>query len=345
MLILLESALSSRMALTNRPFEMSRRLRFVCAVLAVALGLSGCAGHVSKQPPVTTGPFLVGYLPDYDGNYADFARTLNLARLTHLMLAFGHAPMCSGTCTAQSDMTISLQQSDADIAALVNSAHSAGLKVMISLGGGDSAGDASISQFYRAGLSTSFAAAIDTWVTAHNLDGVDVDIEDPSTMGAPYGAFVSALARRMHAEGKILSAAVAPYLEPGIPDSALAQFDLLNVMTYSTYAQAQSDLGYYADRKGVAPNRLILGVPFFATADGNTSVTYAQLLAAYPNAWQTDEVSGGSLDGGVAFDYVGESTMARETKLGATYGGIMIWELSQDAAPPHSLLDVIRKNI
>ena len=37
--------------------------------------------------------------------------------------------------------------------------------------------------------------------------------------------------------------------------------------------------------------------------------------------------------------------MAQETQLGARYGGIMIWELTQDAGGPHSLLSVIQKNL
>jgi hypothetical protein len=91
---------------------------------------------------------------------------------------------------------------------------------------------------------------------------------------------------------------------------------------------------------------MTLGVPFFAqSADGNIEETYSTVLAAYPDAWQTDVVSGGSLDGGIALYYVGEATMAKETKLGTQYGGIMIWELSQDGLPPHSLLNVIQNNL
>jgi hypothetical protein len=37
--------------------------------------------------------------------------------------------------------------------------------------------------------------------------------------------------------------------------------------------------------------------------------------------------------------------MAQETQLGVQYGGISIWELAQDAQPPHSLLNVIQNNL
>ena len=317
------------------------------AALAALSGIAGCAS-VHNFVPTSPNPAarLVGYVSCYDGSYAARAATLNFSRMTHLLLAFGTANRCDGLCTANSDMTLSLDQDDADLATLVAAAHAAGVKVMISLGGGDWAADATISQFYNAGLSVPFAAAIDQYVTAHNLDGVDVDMEDPSNMGAPYGDFILALAARLHPEGKFLTAAVASYLGSVIPHAALAQFDFLNVMIYSNYVDASGELQYFSSVKAIAPEKLVLGVPFFgSTANWTREESYATILAAYPDAWQKDEVSGGSLDNGITLDYVGESTMAQETQLGARYGGIMIWELTQDAGGPHSLLSVIQKNL
>jgi GH18 family chitinase len=96
----------------------------------------------------------------------------------------------------------------------------------------------------------------------------------------------------------------------------------------------------------VPKDQIVLGVPFFgSTADDSKEEDYKTIYAAYPNAWQVDMVGGGSLDDGKAFRYAGEDTMKQETLLGKQYGGIMIWELSQDGAPPHSLLNVIQKNL
>lgn len=317
------------------------------AAVAVLDFWCGCSSGVinGPSPSSATAPRLVGYLPDYHASYATYATTLDFTRMTHLILAFGHAPLCSGTCTAESDMTLSLEQNDAAIAALVTAAHRRGVQVLISLGGGDDPGDATISQFYNAGLSTQFAAAIDAYVAAHNLDGVDVDIENAATMGAPYGDFVAALVARLHPEGKLVTVATGPYLQKAIPNGVLNECDFVNVETYSTLAQAQSDLKFYTNL-GVAPGKLVLGVPFFGiSADGSVLASYAAILSAYPDAWQADEVSGGTLDGGVALHYVGEATMAQETKLGAQYGGIMVWELTEDAAAPHSLLQVIEADL
>jgi GH18 family chitinase len=267
----------------------------------------------------------VGYLLDSRGSFATFAKSIDFAKLTQVNLAFA---------SAASDMTFSLGQSDADIATFVAAAHAAGVKVAASVGEGP--GDANLSQFYNAGQSDALVASLDQYLTDHDLDGVDVDVEDPDNMGAPYADFVSALVKRLRPKGVVITAAVARYLQDAMPDSALRQFDCINDMIYSPdVSGAKSELDYYVQTKGVPANGITLGVPFFGT--GNTWPDYSQILSQYPDAWQMDMVGG--------FTYVGEATMAAETELGKQYGGVMIWQLAGDAPPPHSLLDVIRNNL
>jgi GH18 family chitinase len=289
-------------------------------------------------------PLLVGYLPDYDGSYADFAKTLDFHKMTHLYLAFGLPPWCDGSCTPSSDMTFSLGQTDAAIKKLVDAAHGAGVKVILSIGGGG--GDQQILQFYNAGLSRPLVQSLNRYVRQHNLDGVDLDIEDPDNMGEPYADFVDALVAEFRPQGKVVTAAVAEYLQSAMPDRALHKFDWVNVMNYSDMADAREAMDFYANTKHVPKGRITLGVPFFGqSGDGNIEETYSTILAAYPDAWDRDSVSGGSLDGGITLYYVGEQTMAEETRLGMKYGGVMVWELSQDVSGAHSLLAVIRRNL
>lgn len=263
------------------------------------------------------------------------------------MLAFGLPPLCKGACTAKSDMTFSLNQTDADIDTLVTAAHAAGLRVMLSIGGGDDSSDRRISQFYNAGLSTQLAASLDRYLTAHNLDGADVDMEDPTNMGPDYEAFVTAVIAKLHPEGKSVTAAVAQWLQTQnvMSNSTLHQFDFVNVMVYSNLSDCRNDLAYFSSL-GEPASQMTLGAPFFGQSeDGSLAETYATILAAYPKAWQSDEVSGGALDGGATLYYVGDATMAEEAQLGKQYGGVAIWELSQDAPAPHSLLDVIQNHL
>ena len=312
-----------------------------------SVGSAGTVGNfnwfmVSTASASTTK--LVGYIPDYNGSWTNYAQSINFSKMTHLNLAFGNPPQCSGTCTASSNMAFGLGQSDTEIANLVNAAHAAGVKVLLSVGGGG--GDQLIIQFFNAGLSTQLVNSLDSYVKAHNLDGVDVDIEDPNNLGANYSTFVNAVIAKFHPEGKTVTAAVAQYLQSSMQDSTLHQFDFVNIMTYSTYANAVSDLNYYSGTKSVPRSQMTLGVAFFGgNSDGSIEEEYNTILAAYPNAWQSDSVCCGSLDGGTTFNYTGESSMAQETQLGKQYGGIMIWELTGDAPAPHSLLNVIQNNL
>ncbi|MGO8717887.1 MAG: glycosyl hydrolase family 18 protein [Acidobacteriaceae bacterium] len=351
-----------------------RNLVSIAAAAALAIGISGCGLHRSTTPvaaapaatapalakasnptcpslsaqalPLNPAPLLVGYFfADKGKHYADYAKQINFAEMTHLYLAFGVPPKCDGICTASSDMDFSIQgQSDADIAAIVAAAHAAGVIVVLSIGGGG--GDQRIIQFYNAGLSVELVNSLDKFVAAHGFDGVDLDIEDPSNMGAPYGTLVNALIEKFHTEGKIVTAAVAKYLQSSMPDAALHQFDFINVMNYSSYDAAAGLLRFYAVDEKVPRDKIVLGVPFFGSnSDDSKEESYQTILAAYPNAWKVDLAGGGPLDDGQAFRYVGEATMARETLLGEYYGGIMIWQILGDAPAPHSLLNVIQNNL
>jgi chitinase len=323
------------------------RSNAIAIILAICVVVSpfqlACAGQIDHAPDR---PMLVGYLPCYKGQSFDsYAGRLDLTKMTHLNLAFGNPPKCDGVCTAQSSMDFSIKgQTDADVDSVVTKAHAVGVKVLLSIGGGG--GDQMILQFYNAGLSVALIASLDKYMTTHHLDGVDVDIEDPSNMGAPFDVFVNALVGRFRPKGWLVTAAVAKYLQDSMPDSALHLFDFINVMNYSSYSSAAAQLQYYAEEKHVSKDKIVLGVPFFATNSGDSKEEdYAVILTAYPNAWRAEMVGGGNLDDGQSFHYVGEDTMARETLLGKQYGGIMIWELLADAPEPHSLMKVIEKNL
>jgi chitinase len=321
--------------------------RIVAAALAICFAWSSsCLALAAPASDTLSSPLLVGYFPCYKGvSFSDYTNKLDFRRMTHLNLAFGNPPKCEGACTARSNMDFSIQgQTDADITALVAAAHAAGVKVLISIGGGG--GDQKILQFYNAGLSDALVISLDKYVKAHKLDGVDLDIEDPSNMGAPFAVFVQALIDKFHPEGRLVTAAVAKYLQDSMPDSALHQFDFINVMNYSSYSAAVTALQFYSVQKAVPKNKIVLGLPFFAqNLDDSKEEDYGAILAAYPNAWRVDMVGGGAFDDGQVFNYVGESTMTQEILLAKQYGGVMIWQLLGDAPDPHSLLHLVQNNL
>ena len=328
----------------TRPARNHRHIIMRIAMAAVLACTSASAAYPAVD--AASAPLLVGYFPCYKGvAFSGYASKLDFHKMTHLNLAFGNPPKCNGPCTLQSDMQFSIKgQTDADITALVAAAHAAGVKVLISIGGGG--GDQMILQFYNAGLSDPLVNSLDRYMRAHNIDGVDLDIEDPSNMGAPFGTFVQALVHKFRPQGKLVTAAVAKYLQDSMPDSALHQFDFINVMNYSSYNAAVTALNFYSIQKSVPKNKIVLGVPFFAQNLSDTKEEdYQSILAAYPNAWRVDMVGGGAFDDGQVFNYVGEATMTQEIQLAKQYGGVMIWQLLSDAPDPHSLLHLIQNNL
>jgi chitinase len=74
-------------------------------------------------------------------------------------------------------------ETDSDIDAIVRKAHAAGVKVAASIGGGG--GDQRIIQFHNASFSAPLAASLGLFVSAHHLDGVDLDIEGSKQHGRP----------------------------------------------------------------------------------------------------------------------------------------------------------------
>lgn len=317
----------------------------VITVLSMAWSFCSTSYAAAKLVPKAA-PRLVAYVADYKGvSFTDYSKQIDFTRITHINLAFGNPPKCDGKCTSRNDIAFAVKdQADADVKRMVATAHASGVKVLLSIGGGG--GDQLIIQFYNAGLSKELVASLNKYVTAHDLDGVDVDIEDPSNMGAPFAEFVTTLVAKLRPKGLLVTAAVAKYLQSSMPDSALHQFDFINVMNYSSYTSAVTALQFYAEDKKVPKNKIVLGVPFFGSNDEDTKEEdFRTILAAYPNAWRVDMVGGGSLDDGMAFHYVGATTMALETLLGKQYGGVMVWETMGDASTPHSLFQVIRGSL
>ena len=311
-------------------------------LLGSAMAMLSSRNDVITHSPATTAR-LVGYLPDYDVSYAEYARSYDFSGLTHLILSVDRIPSCDATLQ---DGTTSLSdhQSNADIAAIVQAAHARQVKVLVTYYGDATSLD--LQNCYDNGHTAALVDDIDLYVKSHNLDGVDLDVEDPGHLGTPYDAFVSVLETRMHGEGRIVTAAVSEWIQGGMLDQTLHSFDFINMMNYSTTEQALAMLRYYNVDHGEPASKIVLGVPFFGTGqDDSTTESYASILAAYPDAWSKDYVTGGSLENGMGFSYVGEASMARQTQIGKGYGGVMVWELSLDAPAPHSLLAIIKKNL
>ncbi|HEY1534154.1 MAG TPA: glycosyl hydrolase family 18 protein, partial [Polyangiaceae bacterium] len=130
-------------------------------------------------------------------------------------------------------------------------------------------------------------------------DGADIDIEKQTTaeVGPNYGTFVSKVIATLHPEGKLVTAAVAQYLQDYMPDATLHSFDFVNIMTYSSKTSDYTDdLNFYTSTKSMPKTQLVLGI-ISENDTPRTSVTTAKTL----------------------------------TTMSKSYGGAMLWDLAEDA--------------
>ncbi len=284
---------------------------------------------------------VIGYLPTYRFSVSS---QIDYCKLTHLNLCFGN-PDGAGNIIMPSINSV--------ITDAVND--NPNLVIMISLAG------AALSTQQASDWSKlidipknrpAFITKIVNYVLANNLDGVDIDLEW-SHVTSGYSDFVIELKAALDLEGKLLSAALPNQtLFANINQHALDAFDWINIMSYdltgpwasaspgqhSSYNFAQNGISFWKNTIGIAGDRLNLGLPFYGFDFVNTStvntVTYAQMVATDPNYVDLDKVGN--------MYYNGRTTIESKVVLAnKEVGGILIWELGQDAFNQYSLLTTI----
>ena len=282
---------------------------------------------------------VVGYVP-LGRTIPDFNK-VSFQRLTHLNIAFIN-PDSTGNLIVRDGFD-----------SLIQKAHEHKVKVLASIGGG------SFNPYYSSLLSDSnrkaFTGQLVQLVIDHKLDGLDVDIENDNIDGN-YEKFIVGLAEELRRIDKLLTAALATWNAHLISDAALEKFHFINVMSYdqtgpwrpnqpgphSTYAKAKEDLRYWRKTRKMPKRKLSLGVPFYGYCFGTKygeSMSYRDIITNFPGADQQDQVVP---DGGGIIHYNGLPTIKSKTALAVKKaGGIMIWQLLQDAEGNDSLLAAI----
>ncbi|MFM2194283.1 MAG: hypothetical protein EBX81_01145 [bacterium] len=317
--------------------------RFVGAAwstVALALVLIGCSvaatptASPSPTPILRTEPFkVVGYVtPAANIDAIDFSV------LTHINYSF-LIPRANGT-TRPFGAPNHLRK-------VVTQAKKHGVKVLIAVGGWGwdkefetLAADPAIRE--------KLAKRVADFCATYQLDGIDIDWEYPNAgaSAANFSALAAAFRSALPAGALVTAAVLADATDAeGISTDAVGQLDFINLMAYdgprndhSSYAMAERSITTWLAR-GIHPNKLVLGVPFYGRP-GNA--TYRTLLANDPATANGDRI----LYRGVEQNYNGPATIRRKTQLALERaGGIMIWELSQDARGDDSLLRVIGETV
>lgn len=343
--------------LLKKIMKVSRKSFLISALSSLTLGLLSQGALAQTK--------LIGYIPSYSGLTAVADRT-DFSKLTHVNIAFANptangaigndaGPMCmvsvSGGNVPKSDITY-----------VVNKAHAAGAKVLVSLAGGGlpaCAGDwKTLLRDSRTGLVNNIVS----FVNSLNLDGVDVDLEGDLLTAIDnagnYTPFIQALRNAL--PGKLVTAATDSYNGGMLPVSAIQYFDFVNIMSYdgagpgrnvggehSSYAKAQTDISTWLNR-GLPKSKLVLGVPFYGVGFNGmpAGIAFKDILANYGAAQAQSDVVGTRCATCAYITYNGIPTIQAKTQLAMDQGsGVMVWDLSQDASGSNSLLAAIRTKI
>ncbi|HEY0892152.1 MAG TPA: glycosyl hydrolase family 18 protein, partial [Cellvibrio sp.] len=256
--------------------------------------------------------------------------------------------------------------SAADVRYVIDKAQAAGVKVLASVAGGvipacSGNWETLLQPANRQALVDNLIAFMEEF----GLDGIDVDIEGwlltNIDNAGNYTPFIQALSAQLVARNKLLTCATASYVGGMIPVSSIPYFNFVNIMSYdalgpswgpagaqhSPYSMAVDHVNLWKNR-GLTKEQLVLGVPFYGYGFGTykSDYTYASILAEFGADAANKDLIGNACAGCNYITYNGAATIKAKTQLGLEHGsGIMIWELSQDAAGANSLLKVIDDEI
>ena len=324
---------------------MSGSRSFACAAQSFIAGLVLLWGIAPSQAQ----PKVVAYVPNWI-LLDSFSERIEYAKITHINIAFENPTNADGILSFNGQNEI-----------LIARAHTNHVKVLISIGGGAASADKALCNRYfdlqsevkRAG----FVSNLVEYVSRHDFDGLDVDIEGPS-IGKDYGAFIRDLSMALKAKGKLLTAALSKgYGGGNVPNSVFERLDFVNIMAYdgagywdpqspgqhSSFEFATNNVAYWLNR-GLPKDKAVLGVPFYGYGFGEAfrkeTYNYSKILAAYPGAEKVDRI-------GNTIWYNGIPTIAAKSRyvIEQGLGGIMIWSLDLDVQDERSLLSVIHKTL
>ncbi len=300
-------------------------------------GASG--GTAPLGPPALR---TVVYLPSYRGALSNWTSRIDGSRMSYVNLCFAEVGAQGGVSYA-----------DPDLDTFVTAAHAAGVKVCMAIGGGaiiDTGGP--FATVLQDGTREAFVDELVQYASTHQLDCIDVDLEG-NAVNSYYEAFVTSLATKLHGAGKEMTAAVGSWFGDRISTAAIQAFDFINVMAYDLHNpfaatepvqsasidEATAEVEYWIGR-GLSREKAVFGVPFYGfkwVAGKSEALTYAQILAGNPAAETSDQVD---LSGAVTY-LNSRTTIVAKAQLAKQYGGIMVWELGQDAPGDASLLKAI----
>lgn len=294
---------------------------------------------------------VIAYYPDWE-EYQE--NKLQYHILTHVIYAFA---------IPEKDGSIKELNHPKRAEELIEKAHKSNVQVLLAVGGWEYE-DINLEETFAQATATQekrehFVGELLAMCQRYGFDGIDIDWEYPGIDKegqSSYEAMMLLLAEKLHTQGKILTTAVISGMDawgevrkesPAYTDAVLDAVDWINVMAYdggegeshSSYDFAVSCGEYWKNTRNMNGEKVMLGVPFYARPGWGL---YKDILAEIPQAWEKDHCT----YQGAEVWYNGMDTIKAKTEYAQKeLGGIMIWELTQDAPGENSLLGVIGNTI
>ena len=294
----------------------------LCSLVLLAATASG------QTKPAS--PIVAGYLPTWRlgrSSYKDFAGLSDV-------IVFSAVPMSTGE--------LDTSAIDAEKLAILQEQKAAyGYRTLLTIGGWGRSGEFS-TVCKTATTRSKFIAGIKKYLLDNDFDGVDYSWETPSST-QDQQAYTKLILETDAAFKKTkfrLTAKVPAFLN--LPKSAWTALDAIHVSSYdhpgahSTLPDAERDLDLLASR-GAPKDKLILGIPFYGRSllDSTKTMSYSEIFKQFRPDKAADEAGD--------FSFNGIDTVKKKAGLVKLtgIGGVMIWELGQDAPGTDSLLKAI----
>lgn len=314
-----------------------------------------------------TRPAIIGYLPTYKGNLAALLDKVDLHKLTQVNIAFLN-PDPSGVIFKNGVLACGVETqagpppSADDVRAVVARAHKAGVKVVVSLGGAIIPACAgNWKTLLDPPMRAKTEASLLQFVHDFDLDGLDIDLEwqvlTSVDRAGDYVPFARDLSQALHKQGKVLSCATASEEGGMAPQASLPYFDYIGIMSYDAigpgWGQAGDEQSSLADAnrniatwqaRGARKDQIILGVPFYGYGFGKmpSRLDYRDILKTYGRSVAQVDVIGKRCAGCSYLTYNGRTTIQAKAALARqSAAGVMIWDITEDAPAPDSLLDAL----
>ena len=259
------------------------------------------------QTASTSSKRLLGYYPEWSkGQTPPYtAAQIPYSKLTHISHAFV-------LLTVKADGTLSIPAGMIE-PALISKAHAAGVKVLVSIGGGDGIQGPRFNRMARSETTRqAFAANVHDFLVKYGYDGVDIDWEVPNAINTLDCTTLMQELRNALPSPWLISMAVTadpfgygagfdiPALEPIV--------DFFNVMTYDFYGtwsgatglvsplfldpadpeqvgSVTTSMNLYAGLFGVPLAKMNIGTPFYGYEWDGTDQLWASCSTCASASW------------------------------------------------------------